>query len=211
MRLAEFGAFVDLGGIDGLIHNSELSCARIKHPSEVVKIGDKVQVEVMKFDPEAKKVSLSLKHSLDDPWKTVPDTLHEGDARHGDAHQGHAELLARRIAARRHRDGAQVGIRSGRAARSRSGVAGEDPLDQRSIAADHGEPQGDRMRRTARRRPTPSRSSPSRQHKPRRRSKRQRSSRSQTPSPIVRSSQSAADSGTSQNGPSGPFCIKGHA
>ncbi len=79
VRLADFGAFVDLGGIDGLIHNTELSWGRVKHPSEVVKIGDKVQVEVMKFDAEAKKVSLSLKHSLDDPWKTVPDTLHEGD------------------------------------------------------------------------------------------------------------------------------------
>jgi len=79
VRLADFGAFVDLGGIDGLIHNTELSWGRIKHPSEVVKIGDKVQVEVMKFDPEAKKVSLSLKHSLDDPWKAVPDVLHEGD------------------------------------------------------------------------------------------------------------------------------------
>jgi ribosomal protein S1 len=79
VRLADFGAFVDLGGIDGLIHNTELSWGRVKHPSEVVKIGDTVQVEVMKFDPEAKKVSLSLKHSLDDPWKAVPETLHEGD------------------------------------------------------------------------------------------------------------------------------------
>lgn len=79
VRLADFGAFVDLGGIDGLIHNTELSWGRIKHPSEVVKVGDVVQVEIMKFDPEAKKVSLSLKHSLDDPWKVVPETLHEGD------------------------------------------------------------------------------------------------------------------------------------
>jgi ribosomal protein S1 len=79
VRLADFGAFVDLGGIDGLIHNTELSFGRIKHPSEVVKVGDTVQVEIMKFDPEARKVSLSLKHSLDDPWKAVPDTLHEGD------------------------------------------------------------------------------------------------------------------------------------
>ncbi len=74
VRLADFGAFVDLGGVDGLIHNSELSYARIKHPSEVVKIGDVVQVEIMKFDPEAKKVSLSLKHALPDPW-----TEHEHD------------------------------------------------------------------------------------------------------------------------------------
>ena len=78
VRLADFGAFVDLGGIDGLIHNSELSWSRIKHPSEAVQIGDKVQVEIMKFDPEARKVSLSLKHSLEDPWKTVPDQLQEG-------------------------------------------------------------------------------------------------------------------------------------
>lgn len=78
VRLAEFGAFVDLGGVDGLIHNSELSYARIKHPSEVVKIGDVVQVEVMKFDPEAKKVSLSLKHALPDPWLQHADQLVEG-------------------------------------------------------------------------------------------------------------------------------------
>ena len=77
VRLADFGAFVDLGGIDGLIHNSELSYARIKHPSEVVKIGDVVQVEIMKFDPEAKKVSLSLKHALPDPWDEHADKLYE--------------------------------------------------------------------------------------------------------------------------------------
>ena len=78
VRLAEFGAFVDLGGIDGLIHNSELSYARIKHPSEVVKIGDTVSVQIMKFDPEAKKVSLSLKHALPDPWVEQADKLVEG-------------------------------------------------------------------------------------------------------------------------------------
>jgi small subunit ribosomal protein S1 len=79
VRLAEFGAFVDLGGIDGLIHNSELSYARIKHPSEVVKVGDIVQVEVMKFDADAKKVSLSLKHALPDPWVEHVDKLWEGN------------------------------------------------------------------------------------------------------------------------------------
>jgi len=79
VRLAEFGAFVDLGGIDGLIHNSELSYARIKHPSEVVKIGDTVSVEIMKFDPEARKVSLSLKHALPDPWDEHADKLFEGN------------------------------------------------------------------------------------------------------------------------------------
>jgi len=70
---------VDLGGIDGLIHNSELSYARIKHPSEVVKIGDVVQVEIMKFDAEAKKVSLSLKHALPDPWDEHAEKLFEAN------------------------------------------------------------------------------------------------------------------------------------
>jgi small subunit ribosomal protein S1/4-hydroxy-3-methylbut-2-en-1-yl diphosphate reductase len=79
VRLADFGAFVDLGGIDGLIHNSELSYARIKHPSEVVKIGDVVNVEIMKFDSEAKKVSLSLKHALPDPWDEHADKLVEAN------------------------------------------------------------------------------------------------------------------------------------
>ena len=79
VRLADFGAFVDLGGVDGLIHNTELSYARIKHPSEVVKVGDEVSVEVMKFDPEAKKVSLSLKHGLPDPWVEHADKLWEGN------------------------------------------------------------------------------------------------------------------------------------
>src|SRR6201996_4165657 len=78
VRLADFGAFVDLGGIDGLIHNSELSYARIKHPSEVARIGDVVQVEIMKFDPDAKKVSLSLKHALPDPWIEHAEQLAEG-------------------------------------------------------------------------------------------------------------------------------------
>jgi ribosomal protein S1 len=78
VRLADFGAFVDLGGIDGLIHKSELSWSRINHPSEVIKVGDKVQVEIMKFDQDAKKVSLSIKHSLEDPWKAVPQSLSEG-------------------------------------------------------------------------------------------------------------------------------------
>jgi 4-hydroxy-3-methylbut-2-enyl diphosphate reductase len=79
VRLADFGAFVDLGGVDGLIHNTELSYARVKHPSEVVKVGDVVSVEVMKFDADAKKVSLSLKHALPDPWVEHADKLFEGN------------------------------------------------------------------------------------------------------------------------------------
>lgn len=66
--LAPFGAFVDLGGADGLIHVSELSWSRIGHPSEVLSIGQEVDVVVLHVDPETKKIALSLKQALPDPW-----------------------------------------------------------------------------------------------------------------------------------------------
>ena len=111
VRFAEFGAFVDLGGIDGLIHNSELAYARIKHPSEVVKIGDVVQVEIMKFDPEAKKVSLSLKHALPDPWDRVCGSAVRDEQADRANRKGYAELPARRSDSRHSRDGTQGRIR----------------------------------------------------------------------------------------------------
>lgn len=70
-NLANFGAFVDLGGIDGLIHISELSWSRINHPSEVVSIGDEVKVQVLEVDKERGRVSLGLKQTQEDPWKTA--------------------------------------------------------------------------------------------------------------------------------------------
>lgn len=70
-RLAKFGAFVDLGGVDGLIHNSDLSWKRVNHPSEVVKEGDKVQVYVLDFDKEKGRISLGLKDVAEDPWKSA--------------------------------------------------------------------------------------------------------------------------------------------
>jgi small subunit ribosomal protein S1 len=66
--LAPFGAFVDLGGADGLIHVSELSWARVGHPSEVLQIGDEIDVAVVNVDPETKKIALSLKQAQPDPW-----------------------------------------------------------------------------------------------------------------------------------------------
>lgn len=66
--LTSFGAFVDLGGVDGLIHITELSWSKIKHPSEVVSVGDKVEVYVKDFDKEAKKISLGYKKTEDNPW-----------------------------------------------------------------------------------------------------------------------------------------------
>jgi small subunit ribosomal protein S1 len=67
-KVMDFGAFVDIGGLDGLIHISQLSWDKIKHPSEVVKEGDKVSVRVEKFDPKTGKISLSYRSLQDDPW-----------------------------------------------------------------------------------------------------------------------------------------------
>lgn len=70
-RLTDFGAFVDLGGVDGLIHVSELSWGRVKHPSEVVKEGDEVDVQVLAVDREKGRISLGLKQTKPDPWSLV--------------------------------------------------------------------------------------------------------------------------------------------
>lgn len=72
-RLAKFGAFVDLGGVDGLIHNSDLSWKKVNHPSEVVSEGDKVEVYVLDFDKEKGKISLGLKNIEEDPWNNIKD------------------------------------------------------------------------------------------------------------------------------------------
>ncbi|WP_432664865.1 30S ribosomal protein S1 [Wukongibacter baidiensis] len=77
-RLADFGAFVDLGGVDGLIHISEMSWGRIKHPSEVLKIGDTVEVYVKDIDREKEKISLSLKQALQNPWDTAGEKYNIG-------------------------------------------------------------------------------------------------------------------------------------
>lgn len=67
-KVMDFGAFVDIGGLDGLIHVSQLSWEKIKHPSEVIKEGDKVQVRIEKFDPATGKISLSYRSLQEDPW-----------------------------------------------------------------------------------------------------------------------------------------------
>ncbi len=70
-NLTEYGAFVDLGGIDGLLHVTDMSHARITHPSEVVHVGDEITVKVLKFDRERERVSLGIKQLEPDPWETV--------------------------------------------------------------------------------------------------------------------------------------------
>ncbi len=81
--LADFGAFVNLGGADGLVHLSELSWGRISHPSEVVKIGQKLKVKVLNVDHERKRIGLSLRRLLPEPWETVPDRYEVGQVVRG--------------------------------------------------------------------------------------------------------------------------------
>jgi small subunit ribosomal protein S1 len=81
--LRDFGAFVDLGGADGLIHISELSWRRVKHPSEVLAIGQEVEVEVLKVDRDAKRIGLSLKRRQPDPWQRVAERFQPGQTVEG--------------------------------------------------------------------------------------------------------------------------------
>lgn len=78
-RVTDYGAFVDLGGIDGLLHVTEMSWSRVKHPSDVVKPGDKIDVLVLKHDRESGKVSLGLKQILPDPWQHVEEHYSVGE------------------------------------------------------------------------------------------------------------------------------------
>jgi len=67
-NITEYGAFVDLGGIDGLLHITDMSWGRVNHPSEVFNVGDKVEVKVLKYNPDTERVSLGLKQTQEDPW-----------------------------------------------------------------------------------------------------------------------------------------------
>jgi small subunit ribosomal protein S1 len=75
--LRDFGAFIDLGGADGLIHISELAWHRVDHPREVLKVGEEIDVYVMRVDEENQRISLSLKKIMPNPWDTVTDRYHE--------------------------------------------------------------------------------------------------------------------------------------
>ena len=70
-NLTDYGAFVDLGGIDGLLHITDMAWKRVKHPSEVVKVGDEIDVRILKFDRERQRVSLGLKQLGSDPWQNI--------------------------------------------------------------------------------------------------------------------------------------------
>ncbi|PLX85263.1 MAG: 30S ribosomal protein S1 [Desulfuromonas sp.] len=72
-NLTDYGAFIDLGGIDGLLHITDMSWGRVKHPSDILAVGDKINVKVLKFDREKERVSLGLKQIAPDPWLNVQD------------------------------------------------------------------------------------------------------------------------------------------
>jgi small subunit ribosomal protein S1 len=82
-NIVDFGAFVDLDGIDGLIHISELSWSHVNHPSEILNIGDVVPVKVLDIDRERQRISLGLKQTQEDPWQRVMDTYNVGDVLEG--------------------------------------------------------------------------------------------------------------------------------
>jgi small subunit ribosomal protein S1 len=77
-NLTDYGAFVDLGGIDGLLHITDMAWKRVKHPSEIVNVGDEIQVKVLKFDRERTRVSLGMKQLGEDPWVAIANRYPEG-------------------------------------------------------------------------------------------------------------------------------------
>jgi small subunit ribosomal protein S1 len=82
-NIVDFGAFVDLDGIDGLIHISELSWSHVNHPSEILSIGDTVKVKVLDIDRDRQRISLGLKQTQEDPWRRIVDTYNVGDELEG--------------------------------------------------------------------------------------------------------------------------------
>jgi small subunit ribosomal protein S1 len=82
-NLTDYGAFIDLGGIDGLLHITDISWKRINHPSELLRVGDEIDVIVLKFDTEKNRVSLGMKQLLDDPWDMIPEKLEVGSSYNG--------------------------------------------------------------------------------------------------------------------------------
>jgi 4-hydroxy-3-methylbut-2-enyl diphosphate reductase len=82
-RLTDFGAFVDIGGVDGLLHVSEMSWSRIKHPKEAVSPGDHIKVKVLKISEDRKKISLGMRQLLPDPWKAVETQFQVGSTATG--------------------------------------------------------------------------------------------------------------------------------
>ena len=82
-NITDFGAFVDLGGVDGLIHITDFSWGRINHPSEIVSIGDEITVQIIEYNEETSRISLGLKQLVENPWQSIPDRYAVGDVLNG--------------------------------------------------------------------------------------------------------------------------------
>jgi len=82
-NITDYGAFIDLGGIDGLLHITDMSWGRINHPSDILKVGDEIQVKVLKFDQDKERVSLGLKQIQPDPWENVDECYPMGSKWNG--------------------------------------------------------------------------------------------------------------------------------
>ena len=114
-NIVDFGAFVDLDGMDGLIHISELSWSHVNHPSEVLEIGQTVKVKVLDIDRDRQRISLGLKQTQTDPWQQVLEHYSEGDVVEGRVDEGRHVRRLRRDPARRR--GARAHLRARRAPR----------------------------------------------------------------------------------------------
>jgi len=83
-RVTDYGAFVDLGGIDGLLHVSEMSWTRVKHPSDVIRVGQEIQVKILRLGSNEGRVSLGMRQILPDPWESVAEKYRQGDVVEGE-------------------------------------------------------------------------------------------------------------------------------
>ena len=101
--LMSYGAFIDIGGVDGLLHVSDMAWGRVNKPEDVVTVGQEIRVRILKIDPETKKISLGLKQLQPEPWETAPENMQVGpaDHRHGNAPCGFRRVCRDRAGHRR--------------------------------------------------------------------------------------------------------------
>ena len=129
-NITDYGAFVDLGGIDGLLHITDLAWRRVRHPSEVLQVGQEITAKVLKFDQEKNRVSLGVKQLGEDPWVGLAPSLPAG---HAPVRQGHEHHRLRRV-------------RRDRARHRRPGARLRDGLDQQERRPEESRPAGRRSR-----------------------------------------------------------------
>ena len=107
-NITDYGAFVDLGGVDGLLHVTDIAWKRINHPSEALTIGQQVKVQVIRFNPETQRISLGMKQLMSDPWDGVGRQVPGRPQVQGPRHQHHRLRRLRRAGAGRRRPGPRL-------------------------------------------------------------------------------------------------------